>query len=264
MLNAIKKAMIALVLCGQFMQGANEWLGNPLRCDCLKIVDSFDFTKKGNVYEKTFRVPYQLLGQSPLKFSVCFSDKIIDPSQALSLDEMADPNIPIQNEHDFITRFYNLWHFRHETSICSNQCPDIDDHKCFRQCLDTKIRNIYKHLQNHHPNQHFKFKLTFHPMKQSKEKIMLSYPMRQDIEKLEGIVQFPLYYISKNANDQPRAGRHCVLLFEGWGEVWRKYYFRFEVLEDTILPKELTPFILITTDGPNLGGVILEEGVIIQ
>lgn len=213
----IKIIGVLIVFLGFYTQLlAASWVLNPLKADFFLIGEEFDFTQKGNVYEKTFRIPYDFWRNNPtISISLHFglSDELVNVKH---IEDDDFTTLPIQNTKDFYYRLeYAMLH------------PN-SGHKCGIRCNLTQEQKdrVIKLLEFYHPNQYFKFKITFMPFNKPKEKT-------------EKIIEFPLYY---NAEKQS-----FVFGISEMVKTWRKYYVKIEVLEDTILPKDTIPTVIISS-----------------
>lgn len=186
---------------------------------------TFDFTKKGNVFEKTFRMPFNIWG-SAIQLGICFDTEFYIETNIEGSKEYVK-----QKQTQWRNNLFELWevsyHYR-----CKDEKTQEKQDTCYhkeRQKADDYIRL----LESYHPNQFFKFKLTFMPISNPQEKI-------------EKIIELPLYHKPKNYFGIPYFGRngrnyHCIILLNQYTSFLRKYYIRLEVLNSTILPDEITP-----------------------
>lgn len=175
----------------------------------------FDWTKKGNVYENTFLVPYDIYMtglERAVTFGICFRTSQTMISRIYGSTRHTTP---------WLEDLYSMWF----PCLCEEKYND----ECYAKCKKARADTYLKKLESHHPNQHFRFKLTFTP---------LSNPQ----EKKEEIIEFPLYYTAKTSMDILSYNR-CIRLFAADTKFWRKYHIRFEVLEDTSLPIDIDDFI---------------------
>lgn len=188
----------------------------------LLIVEDFDFRKKGNVYEKTFRMPYNFWG-SGVKVGFCFHDS---QNQIVTYNGMTFTK-PIRTE--WMDKLYVLWRTPSLEDIMDNCKMRLNSEECYKKTEKWMEKQI-KDLEFYHPNQFFKFKFTF---------VSFNKPE----EKWEKIIEFPLYDKPKTYSESFRYSRNCLNLFSSFDtQPWRKYSIRIEVLEDTTFPNEIDEF----------------------
>ena len=185
---------------------------NPLKVDYLLIREEFDFTKKGNVYEKTFRMPLDLWRSWDYRYF--YVDVFVSFGFADGLKYAAYKDaetLPIQSVRDFA---YRIEIIRSPYTNKYSGTPSF--------WIPERKQKIMQFLQDYHP--YFKFKITFIPLGNPKEK-------------QEEIIEFPLYFIGSKQQYKTRMRVNV--------KTWRKYYVKLEVLEDTTLPKDIIPLVVI-------------------
>lgn len=218
MLNTIKKLILSLMLCGQFMQvGADDssWFLDPMSVDFLYISDKADLTRKGNIYEKTFRMPLDLWrvwfeNYIDICISVFKNDEILDGCRA-AYDELE--TLPIKNIRDFLDRLYII---QSEYSTEFSGSPS--------QWMPERKEAIMRFLEAYHPNQYFRFKIVVIPSGKPKDK-------------QEKILEFPLYFVGSRQKYQT-----CLRIK---AKTWRRNFVMVEALENTTLPKGIVPYVTI-------------------
>lgn len=196
---------------------------NPLTADFLLTREEFNLTKKDNVYEKTFRMPYDFWNNNPyviISFSFDFADDLANIRNVKD-DDLT--TLPIQNAKDFRYRLQYVWLPYDSVQQCGTRC---------HLTLEQKNK-IIRLLESYHPNQYFKLKLIF-------------IPLANPEEKQEEIIEFPLYSVL-DKQDYPNGNQFNIGLMRANVKTWRKYYVKIEVLEDTILPKDIIPIVIISS-----------------
>lgn len=191
----------------------------------LATTIDFDFTKKGNVFEETLRMPFNIWG-SAIKISISFKTNKIR-QQSLFVKDKKHPEGEIVeyivNKSEWSDNLYHLW----KPYSCKHEKTQEKQDNCFFQ-EERDSKHYTKLLESYHPNQLFKFKLTFMPISNPQEKI-------------EKIIEFPLYHKPKNYFDIPQLEYDCcsIKLFYKSTEFLKRYYIRLEVLNNVILPPEV-------------------------
>ncbi|WP_233712903.1 MULTISPECIES: hypothetical protein [unclassified Helicobacter] len=136
----------------------NSWFLNPLKTDFLSIKEEFDFTKKGNVYEKTFRMPLDLLrawGGNYVDIFVSFD--YADGLKSVKSDYWE--TMPIQNARDFSYRVEEI-RYPYIDKVRGEPAYWIPERK-------ERVKQL---LEAYHPNQDIKLKITFMPLGNPKKK----------------------------------------------------------------------------------------------
>ncbi|TQR53275.1 hypothetical protein [Campylobacter troglodytis] len=191
----------------------NSFMLNPFSVDNLYLKDKFDFSKKGNIYEKTFIMPLDLWRAwgGYLYVDIFVSFDYEDDLNAVRIEELR--TLPIQNAKDFVNRIEII------------RSPYTDKiHYMPNYWIPERKEQIMRILEAYQPNQHFKFKITF-------------FPYRNPKAKQEKIIEFPLYFIGSK--------QKYATYMRAKVKTWRRYYVKIEVLEDANLSKELVPIVII-------------------
>ena len=231
----ILRHSILLIFISQINLYSSSTL-NPLKAEYFYIKEPFDFTKQGNVYEKQFTMPFDFWRHKPYiaiqiffkpntywRDSYCLNDdKNLDDYDL----RVAFENLPIKNGADFIKRLDYIWR-----PVSANKFS----YGCRLICYwdDLQKQKVLKILQEYHPNQHFKFKLIFTPLGNTK----LSQ---------EQIITLPLYFTTIKGVFPMWSDDEIITLGLFDTKVWHKYNIRLEVLENAPLPSGITPHIIIS------------------
>ncbi|BAM32675.1 MULTISPECIES: GNAT family protein [Helicobacter] len=189
---------------------ANSLVLNPLSVDYLHLRDEFDFTQKGNVYEKKFRMPLDLWRDN-LYVDIFISFGYADNLNYVKSNDLE--TLPIQNAKDFFNRLEII---KSPYNNKLNLSPNF--------WIPERKEKIMQLLKAYHPNQYFKFKITFIPLANPKAK-------------QEQIIEFPLYFIGSK--------QKYITNMRVNVKTWKKYYVKLEVLEDTTLPNDIKPLVII-------------------
>ena len=221
----MKKRLICalfIFLASCLQLSANSLILNPWSTEFFNLKDEFDFSKKGNIYEKTFIMPLDLWRYPNITISVFFETRDdLAHIERVKKDEDFT-TLAIQNAKDFLDRLIYIWLPYDSVHVCGFRCTLKPEQK----------KNIIKLLEAYHPNQHFKFKLSFIPLGNPKAK-------------QEKIIEFPLYFVSNKHNLPTATSSRLNLMYAKEVKTWRKYYVKIEVLEDANLSKEFVPIVFI-------------------